>query len=220
MATISANVAKLQRHMGNVMAKETWRSAPLASKIGWIEKNRLRRQGRKDAKNYHGLNDYTRTHALIVEQAISQAGQNSVNQWLISACKPFTTGNAVIKIQRGAQESKIRDLVSRKPASRRAQSQIESQIEVEREKKSNLEAQFETNLTLIEASHKSAEQAMDSWVSRYEQAAAIYTRARANKAGETVTSVSAQVPPFDSIPMLEIDQPVDDDRDEDRGVQN
>jgi hypothetical protein len=188
------------------MARDKWSSAPLASNIGWLERGRLRRQGRKDAKHYRGLNDYTRTHALIVQQAISQAGQNSVNQWLIEACKPFLTGNAGIKVQRGVQEFKIQDLGSRKPSSRRAQSQIESQIDVEREKKSNLEAQFETNLTLIEASHKSAEQAMATWVSRYEQAAAIYTRARANKAKESVASVGAQVPPFDAIPMLEINQ--------------
>ena len=200
------------------MAKDKWNSAPLASKIGWLEKARLRRQGRKDAKHYRGLNDYTRTHALIVQQAISQAGQNSVNQWLIEACKPYLTGNAGIKVQRGVQEFKIKDLGSRRPTSRRAQSQVESQIDVEREKKSNLEAQFETNLTLIEASHKSAEQAMDSWVSRYEQAAAIYTRARANKAKESVASVSAQVPPFEAIPMLEIDQKNGDDRDNGLGV--
>ena len=186
------------------MAKDTWSSAPLASKISWTDKSRLRRQGRKDARHYRGLNDYTRTHALIVQQAISQAGQNSVNQWLIEACKPYLTGNSGIKVQRKLQEFKIQDLGSKNPASRRAQSQIATQIDVEREKKSNLEAQFETNLTLIEASHKSAEQAMDSWVSRYEQAAAIYTRARANKAKESVASVSAQVPPFEAVQMIEM----------------
>jgi hypothetical protein len=64
-----------------------------------IQSIRISWQGRKDAKKYSGLKDFTRTHALITAQAGAQAGQHRVNQWLIQSLDPLLVGNERIAVQ-------------------------------------------------------------------------------------------------------------------------
>lgn len=173
-------------------------------KVSWLEDFRLRKQGRQDAKKYKGLNDYTRTHALIVAQNTTNAGQRTVNQWVIQSIEPFQTGNARIIVQLEALETKLNNLYKNAETSGRKKRELSAQALHLEKQIANYRSQFETNISAAKSILLQGEQAIGSWENYYEQLAGIYTRARAAKLKVDVSSVESEVPTMESVPLVEI----------------
>lgn len=174
------------------------------SSVSIFQSLKLKRQGRSDARRYRGLQDFTRTHALIVAQSIARSGQRKVNQWVIETLDPIQTGNARILVQISATkaahaEVKIEGEVSGRK--RRVLTQkklyLENQI-------INFQSQFDANISKTHSILLQGEQAIGSWVIFYEQMAGIYTRARAAKLKEDISSVQAEVPQLESVEIVNI----------------
>lgn len=175
--------------------------APLS--VDWWTAQSLRRQGRQDAKRYKSLNDYTRTHALIVAQNTTNAGQRKVNQWVISSIEPIQTGNARIMVQLETLEAKLQQIRKSAETSGRKKREIRVQAEHLEKHISNFTSQYQTNLAAAKSILLQGEQAIGSWENYYEQLAGIYTRARAAKLKVDVSSVEAEVPFMESIALVE-----------------
>lgn len=181
--------------------------APLS--VSWWTEQSLRRQGRQDARKYKSLNDYTRTHALIVAQNKTNAGQRNVNQWVIQSIEPFVTGNARIIVQLDALEDKKESLEKSTENSGRKKRELKAQLEHLEKQISNYTSQFQTNLAVAKSVFLQGEQAIASWENYYEQLAGIYTRARAKKLKVDVASVEAEVPSMQSVELVEITEFID-----------
>jgi hypothetical protein len=59
-------------------------------------RRRFQTLGRADAKKYKNIQDFSRTHAVLEAEAMAQAGQHTVNQWLVQMIQPIIAGNARI----------------------------------------------------------------------------------------------------------------------------
>lgn len=192
------------------MARSMTSAVPMAGPLSKRERNRIKRWGRKDAKiNTSGST--TATHAVLVLKNLSERGQNEVNTWLINECKPQETGNAAILVQCAAGISRINAMREKVTTTQRGAKQLAETIAIEKEKLDDAVALYNRNLVLKEANHMTAEQAIDSWRGRYEEATSIYSRALANKAERDVASVSAEVPVFHGVPLVEVGNPRDID---------
>jgi len=166
---------------------------------------RLRRQGRQDARKYKGVQDFTRTHALIVAQSLANAGQRTVNQWFIESITPILTGNARIKVHRASVEEQLADLRAKLAAlTGRQRSRTASQIAAFEQELVNLKSQYRANITTADSVEAEADQALDSWKSYYNEMAAIYTRARSRKSRRSPATASSEVPQFHSLTLAEM----------------
>jgi hypothetical protein len=187
------------------MAKSKFSGAPIApSRISLWQTVRLKSQGRRDAKKYLGLKDYTRTHALIVAQSKAQAGQHEVNQWLIKQIEPLQVGNSRLAVIIENLKDELSQVKARKEASPRlakanllAAQKIQKQV-------SNERAQFKANKAAIVSLVLSGEEALNSWESLYAEMAGVYTRARAMKSKQDIAAVASEVPVFQTIEIARI----------------
>lgn len=165
---------------------------------------RLKIQGRSDAKDYRGLQDFTRTHALIVAQNVARSGQRAVNQWVIQAIDPIQTGNARILVQTEAIQEAINRLKKEGDDSGRRQRTLRSQAQYLENQARNFESQYRANIAKAQTFLLQGEQAIGSWANYYEQMAGIYTRARASKLKVDISSVEAEVPQLESVELVNI----------------
>lgn len=184
--------------------KETgFSGAPLAPRsVKLIQSIRISWQGRKDAKKYSGLKDFTRTHALITAQAAAQAGQHRVNQWLIQSLDPLLVGNERIAVQEEDFLTQITGLKSQKPESGREARELERKIGELSKLRSNLRSQRKANFASMESLSNSGQEAMKSWETYYDQLASMYSRARAVKSKLDISKVASEVPVYISIPLV------------------
>lgn len=174
-------------------------------KVKFWSRLKLRVQGRQDSRKYKGVQDFTRTHALIVAQSLANAGQRKVNQWFIDAITPIITGNARIKVNRISVEQKITDLQAKfSTLTGRQKKRTALEISVLEQELVNLKSQYRANITHADSVEAEAEQALDSWKAHYNEMAAIYTRARSRKSRKGQAVAASEVPLFDSIALAEM----------------
>lgn len=174
------------------------------SSVGFLRGQKLARQGRKDANKYVGLNDHTRTHALLAAQAHCQAGQHAVNIWLIESAKQYLTGNARIEVEGKRISDEI--LLREKTPGDTGRAKKATQLKVSelRQQLTNLQAQYVTNNSLGSALMLAAEESLGAWAAYFDQLAGVYTRARARKSKRAISAVGAEVPVFEAIPISQI----------------
>lgn len=169
----------------------------------WLTR-RLNHQGRSDARNNRGVQDFTRTHALLVAQNVARSGQRKVNQWVIEAIDPLQAGNARTLVKLESLKDILSELAQQRDSSGRKEKSLLKQVRYLENQRRNFASQYEANITRARTYLLQAEQALESWVHYYEQMASIYTRARAAKLKVDVSSVQAEVPELESIELVEI----------------
>lgn len=172
--------------------------------VGLFSYLSLVRHGKKDAKKYASLKDYSRTHILIAEQSKSQRGQISVNSWLNRMATAYATGNTRIQVQARGLVQQIALLEKVVPESGREAKAKQVKLGELTEELYDLESQYKANQVQIKAFVKSAETSMPAWARWYEQKAAIYTAARARKSKVDLDSVKAEIPKYESVPLAEV----------------
>lgn len=193
--------------LGGLMAQSHYSSAPVAPGIvGFWLTVKLKSQGRRDAKKYSQLSDYTRTHALIVAQNRALAGQREVNQWLIKKSAPLQVGNSRSVVKLNVYESELSRLKAENVTGGRLKRLNQERIGLLQREILNTESQLESNTAQLGTLLLAAEQALGSWSNYYEQMAGIYTRARSNKLRHNVDSVSAEVPELESITLVDFEE--------------
>ena len=173
-------------------------------RVSVLLSNRLKRQGRSDAKNNRGIQDFTRTHALLLAQNVARSWQRRVNQWVIEAIDPLQAGNARTIVKLESLREILTDLAAQGDASGRKQKSLLKQVRYLENQQRNFAGQYEANMARARTLLLQAEQAIESWVHYYEQMASIYTRARAAKLKVDVSTVQAEVPELESIELVEI----------------
>jgi len=190
------------------VSKRNSSAAPLApARVKYWARVKLKRQGRQDARNYKGIQDFTRTHALIVSQSLANAGQRRVNQWFIDSLTPILTGNARIEVQRKRVETQILELFdSFATLSGRQQKRAVVQIAGLEQELVNLKSQYRANIATTDSIEAEAEQSLASWKSYFNEMAAIYTRARSRKSRDGQATAASEVPQFESIGLAEMKQ--------------
>lgn len=193
--------------MGDFVARKKKRDqAPMAP--AEVSRGRARRWaalGRRDARRYGALQDYTATHSLLRAQGEAQRGQHNVNEWLLEQSAPVLSGNARIKIQmRKVREDRVQ-VMSDTTRSARVQSQNLTRIERLDSTLANMEAQLQSNVVKATGLSQMALEALGTWEAYYAQIAAIYTRARANASSQGVSAVAAEIPVMRSVNLVEID---------------
>lgn len=172
---------------------------------------RWARLGKRDAKRYGALLDFTPTHSLLRAAGEARRGQHNVNVWLLAQVAPDKSGNQRIAVQRDRFLADRNLLAGDRTTSARAQHQIAARVERLDSALANLEAQRRSNITKVESLIQTADQALGTWETYYSQIAAIYARARANASGQAVSSVGAEIPALDSISLVEIEGFNDED---------
>jgi hypothetical protein len=190
-----------------MMAQSSYSSVPLAPRTVkfWLSR-KLRLQGKRDARKYSQLSDYTRTHAVIVVQNRALAGQREVNQWLINNATPLRVGNARSLVNVQYHESELQRLKTEPGNTPRARRLVDEKIVILRRSISDIESQLESNASQLASLALVAFQARGSWSNYYEQMAGIYSRARANKLKHDVDSVRAEVPDLENIPLVDFEE--------------
>lgn len=187
------------------MAKSKYSGAPIApSSISWALSRKLKSQGRRDAKKYLGLKDYTRTHALIVAQSKAHSGQHEVNQWLIKSIEPLQIGNSRLTVVIEKLKDELTSVKGRKETSPRLAKANLHLVESIQNRIANERAQYKANKASIVSLILAAEEALDSWSSLYEEMAGIYARARAIKSRLDTAAVASEVPVFQSVVIARI----------------
>ena len=180
--------------------------APIAPReVGRIAARKWAFLGRRDARRYGALLDFTPTHSLLRAEGEAQQGQHAVNAWLIEQVRPDITGNERIAVSHAKASADLAELLADRSASARVQHQNSLRIERLRATLANMEAQRRANVTKARGAVQTALEAIGTWEKYYFQVAAVYTRARANARGESVSSVSAEVPAMRSVPVVEIE---------------
>jgi hypothetical protein len=181
-------------------------AAPIAPhEIGRLAARRWAHLGRRDARRYGALLDFTPTHSLIRAEAESQQRQHAVNAWLIDQVRPDITGNARIRISKAKALADHAVVQGDKTTSPRAKHTNALRLERIEANLANMDAQLSANVAKILATKQTAVEALGTWETFYFQKAAVYTRARANAGRQAVSSVSAEVPSMRSIALVEIE---------------
>lgn len=161
-------------------------------------------KGSRDAKKYARFGDETITHSLLEIQAIVQHGQHKVNQWLLDEVAPIVGANQKIQTQIDLYELQLADLLKTPGATgRQKKAQKERSDELKKLISASL-GQQRFNSDQLEVLTSNADQARLSWVSNYEALASIYLRALKKKLKGEVKAVAAKVPPFTSIPLVDL----------------
>ncbi len=179
-------------------------SAPVApNAVGyWLSRN-LSSQGRVDAKKYAQINDYTRTHAILVAQNRALAGQREVNQWLIQNSSPLQVGTSRSVVKLAVLKAQLEHLKSEHVVGGRLIRRSQERMGILQREIVNTESQIDSNTSQLESLSMAAEQALGSWSNYYAQMAGVYARARANKLGRNVDSVSAEIPELENVALVD-----------------
>jgi chromosome segregation ATPase len=175
------------------------------TKPGFKVTRRAQKAGRQDAKNYKGIADATMTHALIELRSSALSGQHSVNKWLIEECASLHAGNASIEVQLSTLNENISILRKDPGSTGRIRKANFSKLENLEEEVSAVRSQLKMNQESLKDLRILAQEASDSWQGYFQALAAIYIRALSNKLGRDVRSSTAEVPPFKSIEIVDIE---------------
>jgi chromosome segregation ATPase len=138
---------------------------------------------------------------LIVAQSKAQAGQHRVNQWLIQSLEPLTSGNERILVQEEEIQEQILALKTQRASNGRETRALQKKAAELAEHRGNLRSQRKANQASMESLSLSAQEALDSWETLYNQMASLYSRARAIKSKTEISKVASEVPVFSSIPL-------------------
>jgi hypothetical protein len=188
------------------MSRRKARGVPVApARLPGRVIRRWARLGKRDASRYGALQDFTRTHALIEAVKSCQSHQHAVNDWLIREIEPERTGNLRIQVKTKLDQERLNELRSLRLTSLREQSRANMAIDRLELQIANAHAQMQANVVKGNSKILIAVEAMGTWVNYYQQLAAVYTRARANRRFEDVSSVEAEIPHMESIEVVEID---------------
>lgn len=187
-------------------SKSRFSSAPIAPyKASAIQRWRISRLGRLDAKNHKGIADGTLTQALNEIQTYAHLGQLEVNRWFRQQAEPIIQGNSRIEIQLLQLAKDIENLESNLGDSGRQRKFNLRLLEVLNEKRVSQLSQHEMNKDSLEALHVQAGDALESWVRHYIALASIYVRSLSKKLKRDVRSADAEVPPFESVPLINLE---------------
>jgi multidrug efflux pump subunit AcrA (membrane-fusion protein) len=167
--------------------------------------------GRRDAKRYGSLLDFTPTHSLLRAESEAQQGQHKVNAWLIRQVAPEQTGNERILVQMRKAQDDRSAILADKTSSARGQNQNALRLERLDSNLANMEAQWRANVSKARGAIQTADQALGTWDKYYSQIAAIYARARAIAGRQDVSAVAAEIPTMKFIPLVEVEG-FDDDQ--------
>lgn len=189
------------------MATSQFSSAPVApATVDFWLGVKLRREGRRDAKKYVQLSDYTRTHAMIVAQNRALAGQREVNQWLIKKAGPLQVGNARLNAKLELFAAELERLRKFPGETNRARRDSQWRVDLIEREILNTTSQINANSAQLASLVLAAEQALGSWGNYYEQMAGIYARARAIRLRQDVDSARAEVPILEPIQLVDFEQ--------------
>lgn len=189
------------------MASSQFSSAPVApAKVSFLLGMKLRREGRRDAKKYVQLSDYTRTHAMIVAQNRALSGQREVNQWLIKKAGPLQVGNARLDAKQQLFLNELERLRKDPGLTNRAKKDAIWRIDLIEREILNTTSQTNANSAQLASLVLAAEQALGSWENYYEQMAGIYARARAIRLRQDADSARAEVPILEPIQLVDFEE--------------
>lgn len=188
-------------------SKSRFSSAPIAPyKVSLLKQWRTSRLGRTDARNHKGIADATLTQALKGIAAYAQSGQHEVNRWLIKESEPIVVGSSRIRIQLGQLESEILNFTKNLGDSGRERKLNKRALELLIEKKTSQMSQLEMNSDSLEALYRQGTEAIESWERYFTALASIYLRSLSKKLKQDVRSSDAEVPPFDNVPIVDLEQ--------------
>lgn len=178
---------------------------PMApARPGFWLRQRTRRAGRKDARTYQSVQDFTRTHVIIGTQNRVRHGQRRVNTWVITRIEPIQAGNLTIQAQQ-AELSERRSALAPPSTDRgslgRAKRRYEHELAEIDAEAIDLAKQYDSNIASAERILRAGSQAIGSWKNFYEQVAAEYARAKLSKTGKLAASNSAEIPRFTGEPL-------------------
>jgi hypothetical protein len=192
--------------------KSSFNEPPKPLKLSHWEVRKIKRQGRKDAKTTQGLKDFTKTQAVNVFEAESQAGQIGINSWLLTHTAPYASGNARMHSEAGLVCTRIGKAKAFSPSTGREKKYAAMRLAVLEQEMSDLRAQFDSNREFCRATVRKAEEILPLWEQLYRMKCAIYYRARAGKSGTIIDANSAEIPPFHNIELREIEATEDEFR--------
>lgn len=172
-------------------------------RVGFWRSRTLRRAGRRDAKKYQSIQDFTATHFIKNLEAETHASQRKVNAWLAQELAPLRAGNAALEDSVRQLDLRISRLELDLGPSGRIRKANTARLNTFRQQRLNNLSQRAANLangiSLIEV----AGEAMDSWHRFFSANAAIYVRARSLKAKKSPPASAAALPSIDSIDLIE-----------------
>lgn len=187
-------------------SKSRFSSAPIAPyRASALQRFRASRLGKSDAKNHKGIADGTLTQALNEIQTRAQLGQHEVNRWFANQAEPIIKGNSRIQIQLNQLEWDLENLKSNFGDSGRERKFNSKVLESLNEKRVSQLSQLEMNKNSLEALYLQANEALGSWQRHYEALASIYVRALSKKLKRDVRSADAEVPPFQNISIIDLE---------------
>jgi hypothetical protein len=164
-------------------------------------RRRFEALGRGDARKYQNVQDYSRTHALLEAEAMAQAGQHTVNQWLVQRVQPIIAGNARIELQVREVETDLQNLKSARATSGRHGAKLSIEVDKLTTDLAFLFAQHESNLRAIESLRLQAEAGFASWAGYFQGLCAIYSRSRTLADKNATHDAPAQSPQFRPIDL-------------------
>ena len=182
-------------------------SAPIAPfRAPLLQRWSAARSGRHDARNHRGIADGTFTQALNELQTRAQHGQHDVNRWYSKQAEPILQGNSRIKIQLDQLQAEIDELTARPGESGRIQKANSKRMESLSGRKVSQLSQLDMNNESLIALKRQAVEAMDSWEKYFAALASIYVRSLSKKLNRDVRSSDAEIPPFQKVPMIDLDE--------------
>lgn len=187
-------------------SKSRFSSAPIAPyRASALQRYRAARLGKSDAKNHKGIADGTLTQALKELQTRAQQGQHEVNRWFSKEADPIIQGNSRIAIQLAQLQQEIDALdknLGDSGRERKANSKVLSTLN---ERRISQLSQLEMNKDSIDALTRQTVEALESWERYFIALASIYVRALSKKLKRDVRSSDAEVPPFENVPLLNLE---------------
>jgi len=162
------------------------------------------RTGKKDAKKYKNLMDYTRTHGVIFLDVWPTQKQSRVNIWYDHETESIVQGIQRINVQLHAYEIRLAKLKARDDKTGRQRRRTNGEIERLDQDILNSMAQLRTNQQRGLSLRRQAIEAMQTWVTYRNEAVSLYSRARAMANGTDVSSVQSEIPPFTPIELTYI----------------
>jgi hypothetical protein len=170
-----------------------------------LQRYRASRLGKSDAKNHKGIADGTLTQALKELQTRAQQGQHEVNRWFSKEADPIIQGNSRIAIQLAQLQREIDALDKNLGDSGRERKANSKVLITLNERRISQLSQLEMNKDSIDALTRQTVEALESWERYFVALASIYVRALSKKLKRDVRSSDAEVPPFENVPLLNLE---------------
>ncbi|NBX24144.1 MAG: hypothetical protein EBR52_08615 [Microbacteriaceae bacterium] len=174
--------------------------------IPWRWRLKLARWGRRDARQYKSLKDFTRTHAIIEIDNMIRSKQIDVNFWLEIETRSLVLGNERIAVDLQQLEHELEEDLRRTDSTDRERARTAGRIASAQQRLANFEAQLRSNRQQGASDRRMAEQAMQSFTAFREMMVSAYTRYRALHAGGNIAAAQAEIPEFVPVPLTVLPQ--------------